>query len=489
MRSLALALMIVVVSLMIGTTLTRRTSPDEATHAGPAMDLLSRGSFGTRFTDEITNGSPGIHEHTYGIMPGYPLLIALIFKIFGINLFILRAFSLAAVLGCIFLWALILLELAFTLPEALLTACLVGTDYVIVQAAGWARPDPFGLLFVCLALLAWLRWRVTSLDRAVLLSQIGVFAAGMIHPNAGMLAGLGVFSVALSFDRRRLRWRHLVIAALPYVAGGALWAVYILQDPASFVGQLHTNSGGRFTLNPIRAILREMNLYLRVYGLSAPGIIHSSPVVMKMITLIAFLTGSIGCAATPELRRRPAVRTLLILWFVFQMFFTVLEGEAYYLIYIVPVYASLLACFALWLWETKPTYRVPAAAAVGLVMIVGAGGSLLKIRQNPYRTGYASAVEFLRQHAKPGDTVVGSADLGYAIGFANLTDDYLLGMYSGRMSDYVVADDDYYGRKWNAWKSSRPRLAEVVERRLATRYDLLYDQGSYRVFRIKTERR
>ena len=67
------------------------------------------------------------------------------------------------------------------------------------------------------------------------------------------------------------------------------------------------------------------------------------------------------------------------------------------------------------------------------------GGTLLVIRTNGYHHQYQEAVNFVEQHARPGDRIVGTSELGFGIGFDRLHDDMALGYYVGKRPDVIIA--------------------------------------------------
>jgi uncharacterized membrane protein len=80
---------------------------DEAWFASPALNLIARGNFGTSVLDPTasfrTNNLTGIHEHTYWIVPLFPLAEAAWFRALGFGLMQVRYLSI--LWGMVALWA------------------------------------------------------------------------------------------------------------------------------------------------------------------------------------------------------------------------------------------------------------------------------------------------------------------------------------------------------------------------------------------------
>ena len=91
---------------------------------------------------------------------------------------------------------------------------------------------------------AYLNLRELSLTRAVLVSQSCAVAAGLTHPVGGLLWWAALLLLTLYFDLRRLRFRQLMTALIPYVVGGIGWGIYIARSPSDFWAQFIGNNDG-----------------------------------------------------------------------------------------------------------------------------------------------------------------------------------------------------------------------------------------------------
>ena len=80
---------------------------DEGWFANPAFNLITKGNFGTTVLDPTasfrTNNLTGIHEHTYWMVPLFPLTEAAWFRAIGFGL--MQARYLSILWGLVALWA------------------------------------------------------------------------------------------------------------------------------------------------------------------------------------------------------------------------------------------------------------------------------------------------------------------------------------------------------------------------------------------------
>src|SRR5581483_8745322 len=247
-----------------------------------------------------------IHRRMYYIMPLQMMVMAAWYKIVGFSLFSTR--MLAALWAVVYFYALFRLVKLFSADSAVawLAVALTAFDYQIISAAAFGRYDTMvaALGFSGYALFMLLRERKLLL--AMLASNACIAAAGLTHPN-GLVYFLGLWFLILYHDWRSLRFKHLAIAAVPYLVGGAAWGLYILQDVPAFKAQLFGNTGNRVGLwHPWKALQNEIEYrWIRPYGLAAyEGGRMTALVKLKAIAILGYLAGVFGCLATPSLRAR-----------------------------------------------------------------------------------------------------------------------------------------------------------------------------------------
>jgi len=486
---LAVFILLVYVALSGATAYTLRPWIDEGWHGAPAWSLAFRGYMGTPcFVDP---GLQDIDRYTYWIMPIYPVVQAAWYHIAGFSLLSMRALSILCVLLALLCWAWVYRRLTDDWPGALLFLAFLACDYVNITGAASGRPDAMALCFQAAAFAAYLRWRDKHLTRAILLSQALVVASGLTHPNGGILSFLGVLWLMLYLDRRRLRWSHLAPAAVPYLIGAIGWGSYIVRDPTAFVSQYGYQLGSR-TLTAPWVLLRDeiVKRYLTMMGLRAHSVGSYGPHFLKAFVFVAYSVSVAAIVAVPALRRRTAARVVLGLICIDFLFLTFLDGTkaAYYLIYLVYPLTAATVLFTRWCWQGYPRIRPLIGLCLAGLLAIETGGVLDRVRRDAYHNEYLPAVDFLRAHAKPGQLVAGSHELGFVMGFQHdFVDDHLLGLRTGRWPDYIFVEE-IYRLRFETVRLKDPAEYARLRERLA-QYRTIYDKNFYQVLERQADLR
>ena len=435
---------------------------DEGWYGAPAANLVLTGSLGTPgFFDAKL---PGVRDYTYWEMPGFILLLAGWFKLAGVGLLQARLLTLLLGVGFLLIWAGVLARLGASLWVRAIALAVIGVDYFFVLDATYARSDMLSLVCLGAALLAYLQWRQSRLDLAVLIACAFTAATGLTHPNAGLLTVIAL-GVLAARDWRRFQWRHGWLAAAPFVIGAALWMTYISRAPDLFKAQFSQNASNRFSaiLHPVTSILEELGRYQLAFGLGDHSAATPAYVAVKAIIPVVWVIAIIGCLIRPTLRRQPATQTLLAILACFVFYYTFLEGTrtTYYLVWLVPVYASIVALWFTTVWTERGWRRFASAALVLLLCAVQGAASLAKARQHRGMDSFEEVVSYMRT-ATPGQPFTASIEFGYAFGFLSnaYVDDVSLGAWSGTQTRYVVIDERY---RAYLPEPSVPVLPEVVE--------------------------
>jgi hypothetical protein len=483
----AIVILAAYAALSAGTAHALRPWVDEGWHGAPAWSLAVRGYMGTPCYVEA--GLKDIDRYTYWIMPIYPVAQAVWYRMFSFSLESMRALSVLCGLLGLVAWALFFRRLAEDNFGALLFMALMACDYITQSDVGVGRPDAMAFAFQAGAFAAYLHWRERNLRLAVLISQTLVVTSGLTHPNGGMLSFLGVLWLALYFDGRRIRLAHVAIAAIPYAAGALAWGAYIVQDPGAFVAQYGYQLGTRAGIltAPWLAVRDELvKRYLVCMGLGphSPG--SEGPQYLKALIFAAYAVGIAGLLAIPALRRKSATRFLLGLIGIYVLFYTFLEGTkaAYYFIYLIYPFTAAVVVFVRWCWQNAARTRPLVAVGLASMFIVPVGGALHRIRRDPYHREYLPAVDFLRAHAKPGDLIMGSHELGFSIGFRdNFVDDHLLGLETGKLADFIFVEEIYQGR-FDTVRLKDPAEFARLQKRLA-QYRVVYGGKNYQVLALR----
>ncbi|HYG08723.1 MAG TPA: glycosyltransferase family 39 protein [Pyrinomonadaceae bacterium] len=477
-------------ALAAGSALTKSPWSDEAWFAQAGLNLATRGEMTTPVLETTGTNFKGLERRTYWVMPLHLVTQAGWYKIFGFSLFSMRMLSAVFGVLALFAWYVVVRSLTGNERVALLTFVLLAFDYIFVMAASFGRGDMMSMSLGAAGLAAYLYLRERNFARAVLASQTLVAACGLTHPNGGVAFFAGLLFLTFYFDRARLGWRHLGLAAIPYAVGAIGWGAYILQAPSDFVAQFTANAstGGRMSglTSPLSAIKNEITLrYLTAFGLGAHSPGTSGPVWIKSFVLLAYVVSLAGCLSFRSLREHRGYRALLILTGIFFLVLTFFDGQklSFYLVHIVPLYTALVAAF---IYRCYATRFVPAwmlALPVCGLLAIQAGGILYRMKLDAYGRSYMAAVNFLKANSTTNTKVMGSAVLGFEFGYDRVIDDVRFGFNTGKRPDYLVVNDVYEEtiRHYRAGGEGE-ELARHMNNLLTQEYELVYDENFYQIY-------
>jgi hypothetical protein len=274
-----------------------------------------------------------------------------------------------------------------------------------------------------------------------------------------------------------------VLAALPYLAIAAGWALYIAQSPADFLTQFLGNAGGRgpTITTPLAALRLEIShRYMDSFGLAAWS---SASGRLNAIPLLMFLAGTAACLLVREIRQHRGYRLLLIWTLIVVVFLTELEGlkTHFYLIYLTPLYSMLLAVAVRWMWQQRPRWRWAVSAAVLLFLALQIVRTPSSAWRNRRQLTYDPVVRYLREQFDRNRLMMGGGGLIFGLGPDwNLLDDSRLGYNSGKRAEVVVIDPS-----WDdgiaMMETASPQIHTFVSHLLQTEYREVYNHGGYRV--------
>ncbi len=487
-RSILCCIIGVYLLLAVGGARTVLPWCDEAWFSSPALNLITTGHMGTSVLDPTadfrTNHIAGIDKYTYWIEPLYPVTQAGWYELFGFSLISLRLYSVA--------WGLVALaSLYVTLKTlsgrrivALLGVGLLAIDFQFLWAASVGRMDMMCVALGHAAFAAFLYLRTRNFAMAVLVSQSLVMASGLTHPmGAGEF--LGLLFLTLYYDHSRIRFSHVALAMIPYVAGAAGWGLYILKDPALFLSQFGGNAAGRFAsitspLETLRLQIFERYLYMYGFAPDTQGFSH-----IKILVLIAYVAGLAGALSIRGIRQHKGYRVLLLLaavcfpgWMMIDR-----QVQSFYLIHFVMFLVPIFAVSISWLWEQQAVPRWVLAAVVLALAAVQLATVGRRILQNPYKNTYLATTDFLKQKASNSQLIIGSAELAFQLGFhANVVDDYRLGFRSGKKPDFIVIDKNRYDEWIPLLKEQDPPAYRYATGMMEHEFHLLLDRGAYKVY-------
>jgi Dolichyl-phosphate-mannose-protein mannosyltransferase len=481
----------VIVYLTLATWLARTKAPwcDEGWFANPAYNLAFRGNMGMSVLEpsgfHLNAYFRGIQQRTYLFPPNHMVALAGWFRLFGASVFSMRTYSIC--------WSALTLVILFYLwahffPDrrvAALGTLFTAIDFIFLWSSADGRTEASANALALCAVAAYVYFREKHFQRAVFLSQVFGAAAAFIHPNA-VLVMVALVVMAWRFDRKRFRVRYLFIGAAPYVFFAALWGLYIAQSPQDFLAQFVVHAAGhdseriRTLFRPHIAIGMEVVRHLTAYYLG--GVWAGSMAGWMMLIPLLYLPAVIWFLARwrrheGRVRMFATYATALLLAMIF------LNGfKAYfYLIYLVPIYNTMLAIWLLYLWERKGAEKW-AASAIGLTFVaVQLSISILHIRADEYHRDYEPAISDLVKYRAEGKNIIGTAALGFGLGFDGFHDDVRLGMYSGLNPDVLVIDRSYRFF-YRIMEHDEPPVFEHVATMLAATYRLKAQHGSFWIF-------
>ncbi|SRR5579883_324124 len=477
-----LAILAVYAALSVGVGLAKIPICDEGWYADPAQNLIHHGNMGSPVIESAGGFLNGIEKKTYWIMPLHILSQAAWYRFFGASLFSLRMLSFCAGLAGLLCWWFAVGKLAGNRGVAAWAAALMAIDTSFLLAAGTGRSDMLSLAFGIAAQASYLALRESRLPAATLVAHAFVVASGLTHPNGGLVAFASLAALQFQLDRKRIRVPCLALAAVPYFAGAVAWGSYIAQAPDLFAAQFSGNSGERLWpwKMPLVALKRE--ILERYIGGYTMGSAWSRLADLRLLILAGYLAGLIGVISIPSLRRCTLGRLALTQTGVIAAILLFFEGakQPWYLIYLVPPFTAMLALSIRRLRSAQPARRMLAAAIAAFVMLQIAYPALL-IVQNKYRRTYLPLIfEIDRSHAD-GFTVMGTAELGFGLGFDSVIDDYRLGFLTGKRPEYIVIDPRYRSYLEQS-RASRPEFYQYAEQLLSSRYRESYSNGFYTLY-------
>jgi 4-amino-4-deoxy-L-arabinose transferase-like glycosyltransferase len=489
-RVIFFSVMLLFITITLISALTTIPAPNDALFANASYNLYKHGFMGTTVVETAGFGFyQGIDRHTYWIMPLYLLLQSLWFKIFGFSLLSTR--SLGIVLGIFMLcgWFIIVSKLTGNRRIALLAIALLSCDFWFLTESAIGRGvDIMSAALGTAGLALYLLFRERNFNMAILLSNTLIAMCGLTH-WLGLAWFCGLIFMILYFDRSKIRFTHIAIAAVPYLIGAGLWATYILQSPSDFYAQFTRNAADSGRLqgltNPLSGLVREVMVrYRMAFGLGAHTAGHGFLPALKGFVLIAYLAGIFGAIFNKEMRQHKGSRVLLSITIIFFLFLSYLEGQKLtcYLLPIIPFYCAMLAILIFSLRPSNARYKYTIWVGVGFVVLLQVGGLLKLASDLSYQKSYLPAINYLKSNISSNTSVMGSPQFGFALGFdGKLTDDTTLGYYSGKKPDLIVVGEDYR-LAFNNFRLNRYEVYQYITNRLNTEYKPVYDKGNFTIY-------
>jgi len=469
--------------LSIGLSFERPPICDEGWYASPTLSLLHSGDMGSPVLEGSGSYLKDIERYTYWIVPVHSLIQAPWFQLFGASLASTRLLSVVSGLAALLCWFYILQCLTGNRSVALLGLFLASIDSTFLILASTGRADMMSAAFGAAALASYLALRENHFLWALFAGHAFAVASGLTNPTGGLVAVPSLALLHFWFDRRRMRWSHLLVISSPYIIAVAAWASYILQDPQAFRAQFGGNSVGR--LWPLGAPLLALHREVTDRFLPAYGVMPQSQRLagLRMIVLVIYTAAAVGLLWPRRVRELPAARIIisLIAIVLFVLFF--LEGakQPWYLIHLVWLLAAAVAVSYKGHTGPHPSWRPLGLATIALLILIDTGYAASLIVQRKYDMFYRPAIAALRRELRPGQLVMGSAELGFGLGFDQVLDDKNLGYYSGKTAGFIALDANYRAHLAEL-ERTRPEVYGALRNMLAEKYQPIYANAMYAIY-------
>ena len=495
---LSLCILAIFLALTIGTALTEIPGTDEGYFANPAFNLLTKGTFSTTVMETFGTPFKGMDRHTYWIMPLQPLALSFWYRVFGFGVFSTRSLSIVWGLVAIVSWFMIVRSLFKRTSLAFLVAALLACDYIFIVCASSGRMDMMSAALGFAGFASYLHLRERSLPWAILVSQSLVVMSGLTHPM-GLLPFFGLVFLSLYLDRKRIGFKHVAIALIPYAIGGVAWGSYVLQDPSSFYSQFLANAtmgsdeptGSRFV--GLRSPLTGLKLELtqRYFANFGFGRRDTSATRIKILFLVLYAVGVFGSLCVGQIRRIVNYKLLLGVTLVYFLGLTIIDSQKqfYYLVHIVPFYLTMCALFISWCWMRPNILGKALALVLGAIAIVEIAGLAYRMRRDNYRNSFQPVATFLKDNATAQSSIAANPGVAFGLGFPeNVLSDPLFGYLSKKKFDYIVIDPE------TAYSIDRSKERDELGRQthdyavrlLADEYSRVYDYRSYAIYSRKS---
>ncbi len=481
--------MVIFVTLSTALAMTKAPWCDEGWFANPAYNLAFHGNMGSNVLEPsghfLNAYLSGIQERTYVVPPNHIVALAGWFRLFGFSMLAMRAYSIcwsALALPCVFY---ILFKLFPDRRIAQFGILLTSIDFIYLWSSADGRMDASASALAWASVAAYLYLRERNLGVAVFVSQSLGAAAVFTHPNAALVI-LALAVLVWRNDLGRLQVRHVLMAAAPYIFFAALWSLYILQSPYDFKAQFLANAAGRDSsrwktvLQPWLALRSETVRHLGTYVASG---LWSGRMSKWMLFVPIFYISALVSFLRNRRTYPFSVRSFLACLLTLMFGMTFLNGfkAPNYLIYILPLYNAVMAFWLLNLWKRASDAKLIAAGVGVAFAALHFTAFVQHIQADEYHRDYQKAIAILKEDQSAGKTILGTAALGFGLGFNGFADDWRLGQYSHVQPDVLVIDRSYreFAKKYGPLESGV--FAHIV-RALSKNYRLTIRAGSFWIF-------
>jgi hypothetical protein len=489
---LLVSILILYIVLAGALTYTKRPWADEAWFANISVDLLQHGKTGISVLDPLGDANmlgrpfPEIDKEFYLWIPTQEAFYALCYKAIGFSVFKMRGISMLWGLCALAAWFAIALKLTGSMTTASLTTFLVATDFAFLDAASDGRMDMMCASLAYCGIAVYLLLRERHFGQAILISQALAVTAGLTHPM-GAIGFTALLFLTIYMDHSRIRWRHLGLALIAYLAGAVVVAAYILPNLPAARAQFSGALTGRLGVvhSTLETFLREVTVKYRSFYL--PPYASGIALTRALIPAI-YVLGALGALSLNSVRA--SRRAMLGLAAVALVTIAFLDSGKlyYYLVHSTPYLAALLALWVTSVWASRNlALRSIAVGAVVTLVALQLGWVAMAVRKDPYHQSFLPMAAFVETQIEHRQSdrflVMSSAELGFVIGFnPTLSDDALLGYQSRHRPDLIVVDERSYSSHFEGFEKLAPEIAAYI-RAILQKSNLIYTDTYYKVYR------
>jgi len=465
-----------IIFLIIGTGLVLTNKPwtDESFLASSAVNLVREGHMAN--TNYISLGDLGPPM----VNPLYFFNQALVVKIFGASLFMMRFSSLFW--GLVALVAIIFLLKKITDNKIIifLSLLLVSTDIFFLKSSSSARMDMMSASFSLIALAFYFNLREKRFKIAVLLSNLFIGLSILTHV-IGILSLFALIFLVIYLDRKKINLKVVLIAIAPYLACGLFWGIYIFKNVDSFVNQFYQifKPGINKETNLLKLIYNEFSdRYLNAYGLS-----NERSSVFSIIKLPIIIFYFICFVVSPIIVKEKSKKIfwwILLFYFLGLTFIPIHKSEAY-LCWITPFFiinASLIFCK----FNGKRILKSVFIFCFIAILLISISRSIYSIKNNDYQNIYISDLKTFNEKYYDGGKIYGPGEITFYYGFNDniIQDDDTIGFYTKILPEYI-ATNSRYESNFEEYKTLNFKIYNHIRETLDKKFVKVFE-GNYFTF-------
>jgi hypothetical protein len=205
---------------------------------------------------------------------------------------------------------------------------------------------------------------------------------------------------------------------------------------------------------------------------------------IKILILAAYAAGVLGVLLDREIRRQRSTRILLLVSGITLLVMIALDREAQhqYLIHFVLWMISLTAVAGVWWWDRRSVPRWALVCALVVVVMVQAATTGRRVSQRAYSKIYLATTNYLKEHARGKDMIMGSAELGFELSHKSLVDDPRLGFRSGKRPNFIVIDKNRYAEWIPQYEQREPETYRYIRAMIDRDFHQVLENPAYQVY-------